>query len=220
MNYYNYFTEIEETFVRRRGKNLLLSPLDWALIETWQERKVPLHIVIRAIETVFDTWDKQPYRRRSVKSLAYCREEIEAQFDEWLETRVGSESVESEELPDDEIRTHLSNSRDEIAGTARATSDAAFRETLERVCERLSELIEQREDAERLERSLDTLDEMIVKQLLESDSAKPVRKEVESMLAPSRKTMDDEAYGRVFDLMLRKRVRETAGVPRLSLFHL
>ena len=82
MNYYNYYTEIEEAFVRRRGKSLVLSPLDWALIDAWREREVPLHIVLRAIESVFDIWDKQPKRSRTVKSLAYCREEIEAQFEE------------------------------------------------------------------------------------------------------------------------------------------
>ena len=90
MNYYNYFTEIEETFIRRRGKNLLLSPLDWALIESWQERQLPLHIILRGIEKVFDLIDKQPNRKRSVKSLLYCKEEIEAQFAEWLESQVGA----------------------------------------------------------------------------------------------------------------------------------
>src|SRR5215213_618861 len=68
----------------------MLSPLDWALIESWQEREVPLHIVLRGIERVFDTIDKQPNRKRSVKSLFYCKEEIEAQFAEWLETQVGA----------------------------------------------------------------------------------------------------------------------------------
>ena len=86
MNYYNYFSEIEETFIRRRGRNLLLSPLDWALIETWQERGIPLRIVLRGIEKVFDGVDKQTAQKRTVKSLIYCREEIEAQYAEWLET--------------------------------------------------------------------------------------------------------------------------------------
>jgi hypothetical protein len=36
-NYFNYFTEIEEHFQRRRGSLLLLSTIDWALIETWRE---------------------------------------------------------------------------------------------------------------------------------------------------------------------------------------
>ena len=37
LNYFNYFTEIEERFQQRRGALLLLSTLDWALIETWRE---------------------------------------------------------------------------------------------------------------------------------------------------------------------------------------
>ncbi|MEK7723812.1 MAG: hypothetical protein AAB336_05655, partial [Acidobacteriota bacterium] len=63
MNYFNYFSEIEETFIRRRGKNLFLSPLDWALMETWQEREVPIHIVLRAIEKVFDNYEKSSKKR-------------------------------------------------------------------------------------------------------------------------------------------------------------
>jgi len=89
LNYFNYFSEIEELFVRRRGRNLLLSPLDWALIETWQERNVPLPIILRAIERVFDSVDKQPARKRTVKSLTYCREEIESLYAEWLKTQIG-----------------------------------------------------------------------------------------------------------------------------------
>ena len=84
MNYYNYFTEIEDTFIRRRGKNLFLSPLDWALMEAWQDRGIPLHIVIRSIESVFDVFDKQPAGTRTIKSLFYCREEIEVQYADCL----------------------------------------------------------------------------------------------------------------------------------------
>lgn len=89
MNYFNYFTEIEETFIQRRGKHLLLSPLDWALIESWQERGIPLRIVLRGIENVFDAIDKSSNRQRTIKSLTYCREEVETQYAEWLETQVG-----------------------------------------------------------------------------------------------------------------------------------
>jgi len=47
-NYFNYFTEIEEHFQRRRGTLLLLSPLDWALMETWKDAGIPLEAVLRA----------------------------------------------------------------------------------------------------------------------------------------------------------------------------
>ena len=89
VNYFNYYTEIEDTFVRRRGKNLFLSPLDWALIEVWQERGIPLHIVLRSIESVFDVFDKQPPGTRTIKSLFYCREEIEVQYREWVTSQTG-----------------------------------------------------------------------------------------------------------------------------------
>ena len=74
MNYFNYFTEIEEAFIRRRGKHLLLSTLDWALIESWKEMGVPLHVALRGIEQSFDSFEARP-RRRSVKSLMYCQED-------------------------------------------------------------------------------------------------------------------------------------------------
>src|SRR6266498_612927 len=88
-NYFNYFTEIEDAFVRRRGKHLLVSSIDWALIETWKEQGVPLHIALRGIEKAFDSWEAKP-RKRSIKSLLYCQEEVEAQYAEWLESRVGA----------------------------------------------------------------------------------------------------------------------------------
>jgi hypothetical protein len=89
LNYFNYFTEIEDAFIRRRGKHLLLSPLDWALIESWKAMGVPLHVALRGVEKSFDSYEAKP-RRRSVKSLLYCQEEVEAQFAEWRERQTGA----------------------------------------------------------------------------------------------------------------------------------
>src|ERR1044072_8912373 len=89
LNYFNYFTEIEDAFIRRRGRHLLLSPMDWALIESWKEMGVPLHVALRGIEKSFDSYESKP-RKRTVKSLFYCQEEVEAQFAEWLESQTGA----------------------------------------------------------------------------------------------------------------------------------
>ena len=89
LNYFNYFTEVEDVFIRRRGKHLLLSPMDWALIESWKEMGVPLHVALRGIEKAFDSHESRP-RKRSVKSLMYCQEEVAAQFAEWLESQTGA----------------------------------------------------------------------------------------------------------------------------------
>ena len=100
MNYFNYYTEIEDTFVRRRGKHLLLSPLDWALIESWKTMGVPLHVALRGIEKSFDSHAAKP-RKRSVKSLMYCQEEVEAQFADWLEMQRGAAVTAGESVSAD-----------------------------------------------------------------------------------------------------------------------
>jgi len=89
LNYFNYFTEIEEAFIRRRGKHLLVSPLDWSLMESWKAMGIPLHVVLRGIEKSFDSYESRP-RNRSVKTLFYCQEEVEAQFAEWVESQTGA----------------------------------------------------------------------------------------------------------------------------------
>ena len=231
MNYFNYFSEIEETFNRRRGKYLFLSPLDWALIESWQQRGVPLHIVLRGIEKVFDGIDKSPSkRRRSVKSLMYCREEIEAQYEEWLERQVGkngdgdsaAESHESPLFSEDSVGAHLENV---AGGLSRAAQKAAgeLRETLERVLARLDELKKSYADAESLENSLEDLEKMIDRTLLETaetDEIENYKKEIEKQMAQYRGKMDEEVFRRTSELMLLKKLRESREIPRLSLFYL
>ena len=69
MNYFNYFTEIEDAFVRRRGKHLFLSPMDWALMETWKQQGIPLHIVLRGVEKSFDSYEAATQANREVASL-------------------------------------------------------------------------------------------------------------------------------------------------------
>ena len=71
-NYFNYFTEIEEYFWRKRGAHLLVSPLDWAIVETWQKAGVPLDAVLRGIDTAFESYQRSRRAGRPLKSLAYC----------------------------------------------------------------------------------------------------------------------------------------------------
>lgn len=249
MNYYNYFTEIEETFIRRRGRNLLLSPLDWALIENWQEREIPLHVILRAIENVFDGFDKQPSRKRSVKSLFYCKEEIEAQYSEWLEMQTGAtaqmqspnsaevqgtkfkvqshiaqntNSAKNDFFSADSIEIHLENAATDLQ-SAKAAAKGDVLETLERVLNRLDELKRDISNAEKLEQSLEKLDSLIDESLLNStapETLSALKSETEKNLVSYKTKMETEVYQRTFELMLLKRLREIAGIPRLSLFYL
>ncbi len=207
----------------------MLSPLDWAMIEAWQERAVPLHIILRSIEKVFDTFDKQTARKRTIKSLTYCKEEIEAQYAEWLEAQIGknagAEMVSDNHEADDSlfsdaaIETHLKQVSSELENAKeQATGD--LRETLERVLNRLAELGKDIETSEKLEQSLDKLDNLIDESLLKTGAADDFKIEIETQLAAYKNKMETDAYRRTFDLMLLKKLRETAEIPRLSLFYL
>ena len=81
----NYVETIADLFIRLRGRSLMLAPLDTQLIQDWREKAIPLHVVVRSIEEVMGN-----HRRRRVRSLSYCAEEVEASYAEWLELRVGA----------------------------------------------------------------------------------------------------------------------------------
>ncbi|CAN5333396.1 hypothetical protein BH10ACI2_BH10ACI2_15980 [soil metagenome] len=224
MNYYNYYTEIEDTFIRRRGKNLFISPLDWAMIEVWQERGIPLHIVIRSIESVFDVYDKQPPGTRSIKSLFYCREEIEVQYREWQTAQTGKSAetdvAESTGFSTDAVRQQIENAIDSLNGN----STDGLREDLERAVERLTELAANlTSDFEAVDGTLGDIEKLIDRSMLTNwDPAhlKSLKKEVADTLRQYKADMEATAYQNTFDLMLLKRLREEAGIPRLGLFYL
>jgi hypothetical protein len=93
-NYFNYFTEIEEHFQRRRGTILLLSTLDWALIETWKDAGIPLEAALRGIDAAFERWERRRSKTRKVISLAYCAQEVLAAAEEMKEAEVGTARAE------------------------------------------------------------------------------------------------------------------------------
>lgn len=228
MNYFSYFSEIEETFIRRRGKNFFLSPLDWALIETWQEREVPLHIILRGIEKVFDNHEKSK-KKRTIKSLAFCSEEIEAQYEEWLETQVGKNADQTLDNNSDDsmfspatIANHLANISTALT-EIKSKANKGLAEILERVLHRLEELKASFSEAEALEEDLTHLEKMLDDGLLENaekDLLTKLKSETEKELHTYQKTMEKEVYQRTHDLLLLKKLRLEIGIPRLSLFYL
>jgi hypothetical protein len=250
LNYFNYFTEIEDAFSRRRGKHLFVSPLDWSLMETWKDRGIPLHIVLRGVERSFDSYEAKP-RRRSVKSLFYCQEEVEAQYAEWLESQLGAtapttmaqESPANAELdatgngalpfPREVIAGHLAEARARVERAcaeqeARGGGAGELCEALARAAARLSDLEKDfaaaaRPDAEQLEGALNDLDNLLdraVRASLAPAQLEARRADAAAQLEPYRKRMERATYEQTLDSLLAKLLREDRNLPRLSLFYL
>lgn len=223
LNYFNYFTEIEDVFVRRRGKHLLLSPIDWAMIEGWRERGIPLHVVLRAIESVFDNFDKNP-RPRTIKSLVFCREEVEAQYAEWLAARVGAssgvrESNSAATISREAILEHISS----VCQALHEVKAPELDEDIERSVARLEQLADEiSDDPGSTDRSMLDIERFIDEALIlrsENGMRKRIEGEVSAQLKEYRKKMDKESFAQTERLMTLKRLREEYGIPRIGLFY-
>src|SRR5712675_1129098 len=123
-NYFNYFTEIEEYFWKKRGSHLLVSPLDWAIMETWQKAGVPLQAVYKGIDSAFESYGRS--RRgagKPLKSLAYCTDAVLEAAEQQLEAAAGAAPKNGREakepFPRDELKVYLERNAAQVATAAK-----------------------------------------------------------------------------------------------------
>jgi hypothetical protein len=230
-NYFNYFTEIEEHFQRRRGSLLLLSTLDWALIETWREAGVPLEAVLRGIDAAFEKYEarKAHARVRRVNGLAYCTQEVMAAVEDMKEASIGTASAHKDEGPapgfePERIAAHLELCSEELGA---ATLAEIAQPTAQEMSQRLRGLamgvrVEQ-PDLEELERTLTVMEEKLFATLMtttpEADLL-TVREQAARELAPYRRRMQAVQIRQIEQQFLHKRLLEKYKLPRLSLFYM
>ncbi len=233
-NYFNYFTEIEEHYQRRRGTTLLLSTLDWALIETWKNAGVPLEAVLRGIDGAFDKYDRKPTRTKKVNSLAFCSQAVLTAAEDMTEAAVGSAAPERAQPEPGfdalQIAAFLRENAErlekaELPESAGFATRALARETALSLREMASAIegsakLPRLED---LERRLTVLEEKLFAVLMAAtpdDDLVDVRTQADLDLAPYRRNMTAAQIEQLHKQYVRKRLLEERGVPRLSLFYM
>ena len=234
MNYFNYFTEIEMRFQQRRGFILMLSTLDWALIETWREAGVPLEAVLRGIDSAFDKYEAQRLRlgnrrQRKVNGLAWCSQAVLESAEQAREAAIGASS-ETASGPRESgfehhrISRYLMRNADQLeAASARLTApaDATAFETASRHRELASALDAQ--TLEDLDRTLTVLEEKLFSALIAATpetELTSLRAQADRELAPYRGKMQAVQIKQIQQQFLQKRLFEIHRLPRLSLFYM
>jgi hypothetical protein len=238
-NYFNYFTEIEEYFWKKRGAHLLVSPLDWAIIEAWQKAGLPLEAVLKGIDSAFESYQRSKRGAgKSLKSLAYCTDAVLQAAEEQQDAAAGSapknprataRAAASEPFSRDELK-------DYFAKNAARLKEAAANQFAPHsaLCVRLRQIVDALEthatlldspgtlDLEDLERRLTILDEKIHALLIShapDEALLKIRREVDSQLALYRRKMKAEQLAMVEKQYVQKRLLEEFGLPRLSLYY-
>ena len=232
-NYFNYFTEIETRFQARRGSILLLSTLDWALIETWREAGVPLEAVLRGIDDAFDKYDARRSRAggrlRKVNGLAWCTQSVMLATEAMQEAAVGSQPSTSQSADSGFEGERVAAF---LAGNARllraADLPGSTREALHAIAERLTEMAAELRakpcmNTEEIESALSALEARMFAALTLHASEQQLlalREQAARELAPYRGKMSGVQLKQVMEQFLHKRLLEAAGLPRLSLFYM
>ena len=233
-NYFNYFTEIEERFQQRRGALLMLSTLDWALIETWREAGVPLEAVLRGIDSAFDKHDAKALRTsartRKVNGLAWCAQSVMEAVEQAMEASVGAVSGERAEAAEsgfeaERVGRYLNENAAMIeAARLSAPADGVAAEVVVRLrALALGMRTEPVQSLEELDRTLSVLEEKLFAALLMATAEEELvalREQAARELAPYRGKMQAVQIRQVQQQFLQKRLLEARRLPRLSLFYM
>jgi hypothetical protein len=239
LNYFNYFTEIEERFQQRRGALLLLSTLDWALIETWREAGIPLDAVLRGIDSAFDKYEtrQKKARMRRINGLAWCAQAVMEAAEELREAAAGTAksdaTAETREsgFEHDRIAAHL-----EAAAAALDAATVAS-EACTATAIRLRELAAavrapeakhtqdsaEAKDLEALERTLTVLEEKLFAALTAAapeDLLVRLKEHAARELAPYKAKMGAVQLRQVERQFVQKQLLVYYNLPRLSLFYM
>jgi protein required for attachment to host cells len=235
MNYFHYFSEIEERFSRRRGSLLLLSTLDWALIETWREAGIPLEAVLRGIDEAFDKHDakllRAKGRTRKVNGLAWCSQAVMQAAEDMAEATTGSAKTQQHESAEsgfeaERVARFLQENAKAIEATALTASAASS--VLVETARRLGELAEAMRGTDptpldELDRTLTVLEEKLFAAIMSTASETELvnlRELADRELAPYRAKMSAVQIRQIQTQFLQKRLLEARSLPRLSLFYM
>ena len=233
-NYFNYFTEIEEYFWKKRGAHLLVSPLDWAIMETWQKAGVPLEAVLQGIDRAFESYQRS--RRgagKPLKSLAYCTDAVLETAEEKQEAAAGAQaprnSARAEPFSREEVRDYVQKNvgRLQKAAAQCAGAQPAVSTMLREVAQSLASSLVLTEapgrlDLEDLERRLTVFDEKVHAALLSharEELLLKIRREVDSHLATYRRKIKAAQLALIEKQYMQKRLLDEYHLPRLSLYY-
>ena len=241
MNYFEYFSEIEQRFSSRRGSILLLNTLDWALIETWREAGIPLEAVLRGIDAAFDKYEARAQRAkgrlRKVNGLAWCAQAVLQSAEEMVEASTGLAPTKPQQPRESGFESHrVAAYLDQNAAALEAATNSGaphlasemWATTITAAAHRLRELAatmrsETPFPLDDLDRTLTVLEEKLFAALQSTATEAELvdlKAQADRELAPYRARISAVQLRQIQQQFLHKRLLESHSLPRLSLFYM
>ena len=225
MNYFNYFTEIEDHFRQARDSGMfMMSPLDWVLVEAWKDAGIPLAAVLKGIDRAFEKYHSRSKRTSTVNSIAYCTQQVLSAARETA--HVGA--VMAQSVPHgfeaDQLAGFLGGLAEELDNAARRADTGG--PVLAEAASTLSDLADRAAkgelaDLEALEQRLSVVQDRVLAvatSSLTDEQMIAVRRELEDQLRPYRRKMDAAQIAMLEQRFLRRKSLDHLGLSPLSLF--
>jgi hypothetical protein len=213
LNYFNYFTEIEEYFQTKREVFTRLSTLDWVLVETWKEQGIPLDCVFKGIDRAFS----RPDSKRKIGSLAYCIKPIAQVCEELKDVRV--EKPVTPDVQPSEVSEFIRDAATSIERVSHSFPEFSSRFVSIAQTIRGLDGVNLRD----AEQTLNALEEKLIELLkvaADDHLLLSVKRELDSELNPFRSKMTAAQLAMFEQQMWRRKLMERFNIPRLSLFYL
>lgn len=213
-------------FVELRGAPLLLSPKDWRTAREWHREGIPLDLVLRTLEEVFE-------RRRErgdedkISSLRYCDRAVRSAWKGVRElTGAAAEPVSgpaSADSPAPDVSSRLEALAQALPEDLPGCGEAArrIRSLIPAESPGDPEASRPNRDERSIEQALTRLDEEVLERVAQSLSAEQraaLEEETEASLEPLAARLPQEEIERARRRLRTQKLRRKLGLPTLSLF--
>lgn len=225
----DYYAAVERHFVSLRGSPLFITPGEWHLIHRWKEQRIPLRVVIQALDQAF----QRKRSARPIKRLSYCRQTVEASFRRFREAMAGASDpgVSSDSDRSSQVTSYLRELLESLR--SRRAAIEAEHPSLAPLARTLGDCAEALESTFRGELTAETLtgietelahwDEILcagAEQSLDAEERRRLLQAAERALGDYRTRMPAEVYRSAVESAFRKELRRRFALPALSLFYL
>jgi hypothetical protein len=214
----SYLEVVEQHFRQVRGTgSFILSPRDWAIVDTWEKGNIPIEAVLRGIDTTFEKRRRRPSigKLEMINSIAYCAQAIALEAQAMANASVPVTNKETKPpFPIEDVRSFVARNIEAL----RSVGHEKVADSLESL-----DLDALFADLDQLEDRLTGIEEQMIDRLRASASETQLaefRRALDRELKPYRNKMTVDQIEMLEKKFLGRKLLEAAGLPRLSLFYL
>lgn len=225
-----YWEEIERYFSKKRGNALILSPKDWPLVTSWQERGIPLELIYEGIDKAFARLEEHqnPAQRRTIRTLTYCKYDIEELWKAWegIEPETPRPSLEEPGrrvvAEKQKLVTKLRSVASQLQKTAQNPQYDCVQDYLLASANTLEQRMAEIDDIEdeaallRIKQKIHEDEQQLIgwlEQAIDSETRRRLLEQAENRLASHKQNMKENAYQETLRIAFLQLLRDTYPLP-------